>query len=78
MSEYLTASARFHFTEIKGSTTRAQQYPESGLVLLGLDNEILNQEIETHLEYVFQLIGASIAALFLIANNALNAALQVR
>ncbi len=76
--EYPTGTVTFLFTDIEGSTKLSQQYPEAMPDLLARHNEILNQAVETHNGYVFQVVGDSYAVSFHNANDALNAALQAQ
>ncbi len=76
--EYPTGTVTFLFTDIEGSTKLAQQYPESMPALIARHNEILNQAVESHNGFVFQVVGDSYAVAFHNANDALNAALQAQ
>jgi predicted ATPase/class 3 adenylate cyclase/tetratricopeptide (TPR) repeat protein len=78
MSEYPTGTVTFLFTDIEGSTKLSQQYPEFMPALLARHNEILNQAIESHNGFVFQVVGDSYAVAFHNANDALNAAIQAQ
>ena len=68
----------FLFTDIEGSTKLAQEHPESMPALLARHNEILNQAIESHHGFVFQVVGDSFYASFQQAGDALNAALDAQ
>jgi predicted ATPase/class 3 adenylate cyclase len=76
--EYPSGTVTFLFTDIEGSTKLSQQYPESMPALLARHNEILNQAVEAHNGFVFQVVGDSYAVSFHDANDALNAALQAQ
>ncbi len=76
--ELPTGTVTFLFTDIEGSTKLAQQYPESMPGLLARHNEILNQAVESHNGFVFQVVGDSCAAAFHNANDAVNAALEAQ
>jgi predicted ATPase/class 3 adenylate cyclase len=78
MSDYPTGTVTFLFTDIEGSTKLSQQYPESMPALLARHNEILNQAVENHNGFIFQVVGDSYAVSFHNANEALNAALQAQ
>ncbi len=68
----------FLFTDIEGSTKVAQEHPDEMPALLARHNEILNQAIEAHNGYVFQIVGDSISASFHSASDALNAAMEAQ
>ena len=68
----------FLFTDIEGSTKLSQEHPEEMPALLARHNEILNQSIQTHNGYVFQVVGDSFAAAFHSASDALKAALEAQ
>ncbi len=76
--EYPTGTVTFLFTDIEGSTKLSQQYPEAMPDLLARHNEILNQAVESHNGFVFQVVGDSYAVSFHNASDALNAALQAQ
>jgi predicted ATPase/class 3 adenylate cyclase len=78
MSDLPTGTVTFLFTDIEGSTKLAQQYPESMPALLARHNEILNQAVESHNGFIFQVVGDSYAVSFHNANDALNTALQAQ
>ena len=71
-----TGTVTFLFTDIEGSTKLAQQYPDAMPVLLARHHEILNQSIQAHNGYVFQIIGDAFCVAFPSASDALNAALE--
>jgi predicted ATPase/class 3 adenylate cyclase len=73
-----TGTVTFLFTDIEGSTKLAQEYPEEMPALLARHNEILNQTIQAHNGYVFQIVGDSFSAAFHSASDALNAALEAQ
>ncbi|MGE5464580.1 MAG: tetratricopeptide repeat protein, partial [Syntrophothermus sp.] len=68
----------FLFTDIQGSTTLAQQYPDDHPALLARHNEILSQAIESSRGFVFQTAGDSFCAAFHNAIDALMAAIQAQ
>jgi class 3 adenylate cyclase len=59
-----SGTVTFLFTDIEGSTKLAQEYPAAMPALLARHNEILNQAIDTHNGYVFQIVGDSFAVAF--------------
>src|SRR5512132_734601 len=73
-----TGTVTFLFTDIEGSTKLAQQYPDAMPALLARHHEILNQSIQAHDGYVFQVVGDSFAAAFHSASEALQAALDAQ
>jgi len=68
----------FLFTDIEGSTKLAQQYPDALPTLLAQHHGILNQSIQAHNGYVFQIVGDSFSAAFHSADDALNATLDAQ
>jgi class 3 adenylate cyclase len=52
-----TGTVTFRFTDIEGSTKLAQQYPDAMPALLARHHEILNQSIQAHNGFVFQIKG---------------------
>jgi predicted ATPase/class 3 adenylate cyclase len=73
-----TGTVTFLFTDIKGSTKLAQQYPDAMFALLARHNEILNQAIEAYNGFVYQIVGDSFAVAFHNASDALNASLDAQ
>jgi predicted ATPase/class 3 adenylate cyclase len=78
MNSLPSGTVTFLFTDIEGSTKLAQEYPEEMPALLARHNEILNQTIQAHNGYVFQIVGDSFSAAFHSASDALNAALNAQ
>src|SRR5574341_162488 len=78
MAGFPTGTVTFLFTDIEGSTSLAQKFPDAMPALLTRHHEILNQSIEAHHGYVFQIVGHSFAAAFHSASDALNAALDAQ
>ncbi len=73
-----SGTVTFLFTDIEGSTKLAQQYPDAMPALLARHHEILNQSIQAHNGYVFQVVGDSFSAAFHSARDALDAALEAQ
>ena len=73
-----TGTVTFLFTDIEGSTKLAQEYPGDMPTLLARHHEILNQSIQAHNGYVFQIVGDAFAASFHTAPDALKAALEAQ
>jgi class 3 adenylate cyclase len=57
-----SGTVTFLFTDIEGSTKLSQQYANELSALLARHKEILNQAIETHNGFVFQIVGDSFSA----------------
>ena len=75
MNNLPSGTVTFLFTDIEGSTKLAQDHPEQMPSLLARHHEILNQSIQSHKGYVFQIVGDSFSASFHSASDALDAAL---
>ncbi len=73
-----SGTVTFLFTDIEGSTKLAQLYPDAMPTLLARHHEILNQSIQKHDGYVFQIVGDSFAVAFHSASDALNAATKAQ
>src|SRR3972149_4649324 len=73
-----SGTVTFLFTDIEGSTKLAQQYPDAMPALLARHHEILNQSIQEHNGYAFQVVGDSFSAAFHSASDALKAALEAQ
>ena len=78
MNSYPSGTVTFLFTDIEGSTKLAQQYPDAMPAMLARHHAILNQAIESHDGYVFQIIGDAFTAAFHTALDALKAALDAQ
>jgi len=78
MGNLPSGTVTFLFTDIEGSTKLSQQYPDAMPALLARHNEILNQAIDAHNGYVFQIVGDSFSAAFHSASDALNTVLQAQ
>ena len=66
------------FTDIEGSTKLAQEHSDAMPALLARHHEILNQAIQAHNGYVFQIIGDAFCAAFHTASDGLNAAIDAQ
>ena len=73
-----SGTVTFLFTDIEGSTKLAQEHPDEMPALLERHHEILNQAIEAHNGYVFQIIGDEFCAAFHSASDALKAASEAQ
>src|SRR6266508_3620355 len=78
MANLPSGTVTFLFTDIEGSTKLAQQYPDAMPALLARHHEILNQSIQAHNGYVFQVVGDSFAVAFHSAGEAITAALDAQ
>ena len=78
MTPLPSGTVTFLFTDIEGSTKLAQEHPDEMPALLARHHEILNQSIQAHNGYAFQVVGDSFAAAFHSASDALNAALEAQ
>jgi predicted ATPase/class 3 adenylate cyclase len=78
MNSLPSGTVTFLFTDIEGSTKLAQGYPAAMPVLLARHHEILNQAIDAHNGFVFQIVGDSFSAAFHSVSDALNAALDAQ
>jgi predicted ATPase/class 3 adenylate cyclase len=77
-SDLPSGTVTFLFTDIEGSTKLSQQYADELPALLARHKEILNQAIEMHNGFIFQIVGDSFSAAFDIAASALKAALEAQ
>jgi len=73
-----SGTVTFLFTDIEGSTKLAQNHPDAMPLLLARHHKILNQAIDAHNGYVFQIVGDSFSAAFHSASDAVNAALDAQ
>lgn len=73
-----SGTVTFLFTDIEGSTKLARQYPDDMAALLGRHHEILNQSVQAHTGFVFQIIGDAFCVAFHNASDALSAALNAQ
>jgi len=78
MKNVPSGTVTFLFTDIEGSTKLAQEHPDAMPSLLARHNEILNQAIEAHNGFVFQIVGDAFCASFHNASDALHAALDAQ
>jgi predicted ATPase/class 3 adenylate cyclase len=73
-----SGTVTFLFTDIEGSTTLAQKYPDKWESLRERHNDILKSAIESHRGYVFQIIGDAFCASFHTTGDAIRAAAQAQ
>lgn len=73
-----SGTVTFLFTDIEGSTELFQQHPDAMKDALARHHAILQNAIESHAGYVFQIIGDAFAAAFHAAPDALAAALAAQ
>lgn len=73
-----SGTVTFLFTEIEGSTSLAQDYPEDINTLLQRHNAILQQSIQAHNGFIFRINGDAFCAAFRTASEAVGAALEAQ
>src|SRR5512136_1976863 len=78
MAQPPAGTVTFLFTDIEGSTKLWQQHPDSMDTALKRHHAILNESINIHGGYVFQIIGDAFCAAFTTANDGLDAALDAQ
>jgi predicted ATPase/class 3 adenylate cyclase len=78
MIDLPSGTVTFLFTDIEGSTTLAQQYPDEMPTLLARHQAILHEAIESNHGHVFLIVGDAFCAAFATAPDGLNAALAVQ
>jgi class 3 adenylate cyclase len=64
MSSLPSGTVTFLFTDIEGSTTLAQQYPDQWETLRQRHHVILQSAMDAHNGYVFQIIGDAFCVAF--------------
>jgi class 3 adenylate cyclase len=77
-SDFPDGTVTFLFTDIEGSTSLAQQYPDAMPALLARHHAILRASIQAHHGYIFEVTGDAFCAAFPTAGDALNAALEAQ
>jgi DNA-binding NarL/FixJ family response regulator/class 3 adenylate cyclase len=77
-SNFPSGTVTFLFTDIEGSTKLWEQHPQEMLVAHAHHNQILREAIESNNGYVFQVIGDAFCAAFLIAGEAIRAAIKTQ
>src|ERR671937_2169954 len=78
MNALPSGTVTFLFTDIEGSTTRWEHHPEQMHAALERHDAILRQAIEANGGYVFRTEGDAFRAVFAIAPQALQAALEAQ
>src|SRR4051794_26163456 len=73
-----TGTVTFLFTDIEGSTSLAQRYPDALSSLLAQHHNILHESIAAHRGHVFQVAGDAFSAAFHTASDAVHAALAAQ
>jgi predicted ATPase/class 3 adenylate cyclase len=74
MSSLPSGTVTFLFTDIEGSTTLAQQYPDQWETLRQRHHVILQSAMDAHNGYVFQIIGDAFCVAFPTPRDGLSAA----
>ena len=75
-NHYPTGTVTFLFTDIEGSTTLWEKFPDAMAVAQARHDQILRDAIESNHGYIFQCIGDAFCAAFHNAGDALCAAMQ--
>jgi class 3 adenylate cyclase len=73
-----TGTVTFLFTDIEGSTSLAQRYPDALSSLLAQHHRILHETIAAHRGHVFRVAGDAFSAAFHTASDAVHAALAAQ
>jgi predicted ATPase/class 3 adenylate cyclase len=73
-----TGTVTFLFTDIQGSSTLVQSFPDEMPLLLAQHHTILHQSIEAQNGYVFQIIGDAFCAAFHTCSDAVISALEAQ
>jgi predicted ATPase/class 3 adenylate cyclase/Tfp pilus assembly protein PilF len=78
MLDLPTGTVTFLFSDIEGSTTLWQQYPDAMRNALATHDALLHQAISMHNGYVFKTVGDAFYAVFDTATNAVSAAVAAQ
>jgi predicted ATPase/class 3 adenylate cyclase len=78
MSNLPTGTITFLFTDIEGSTSLWQQHRDAMPAALARHHAILQNAIESHHGYVFQIIGDAFCAAFFTPSDALAATIEAQ
>src|SRR5215510_3240371 len=78
MNQLPTGTVTFLFTDIEGSTSLAQRYPDAMSSLLAQHHRILHESVAAHHGHVFQVTGDAFSAAFHTASDAVYAALAAQ
>ncbi len=73
-----TGTVSFLFTDIEGSSTLAQDYPQGISRLLERHNAILRHSFEAHGGYIFLIVGDAFCCAFHTTQDAVEAALEAQ
>lgn len=73
-----TGTVTFLFTDIEGSTRLWQEFPKAMPLALARHHALLQEAIDNHHGYVFQITGDAFCAAFATAADGLNAALAAQ
>ena len=74
MPDLPTGTVTFLFTDIEGSTTRWEHYPDAMRVALARHDALLRQVITIHGGFVFKMVGDAVYAAFVVPSDAVSAA----
>ncbi len=78
MPDLPTGTVTFLFTDIEGSTTRWEQYPEAMRAALARHDTLLRSVIITYGGFVFKMVGDAVYAVFAVPADAVSAALAAQ
>src|SRR6266849_2203737 len=78
MPDLPTGTVTFLFTDIEGSTTRWEQYPEAMRAALARHDALLRSVILAHGGFVFKMVGDAVYAAFAVPTDAVSAALAAQ
>ncbi len=78
MTTLPTGTVTFLFSDIEGSTRLAQEHPEALAAVLSRHHAILQDAIECHAGYVFNIIGDAFCSAFHTVGEAVEAALDAQ
>ncbi|MBV6477840.1 MAG: hypothetical protein HGGPFJEG_00584 [Ignavibacteria bacterium] len=78
MKSFPTGIVTFLFTDIKGSTSLAQKYPDLLPKALKIHNQILKTSIESNNGFIFQIVGDAFCAAFQKPEEAIAASLDAQ
>ncbi len=78
MPERPTGTVTFLFTDIEGSTTRWEHYPEAMRTALARHDSLLRSVITAHNGFVFKMVGDAVCAAFSVAADAASAAVAAQ
>lgn len=78
MPERPTGTVTFLFTDIEGSTTRWEHYPEAMRTALARHDTLLRSVVTAHNGFVFKMVGDAVYTAFSVAADAVSAAVAAQ